>query len=61
MNESHESGHRALLGRTAKLAAGYLDSLPERAVGPTASLAELRAALGGELPAASFAVLPSRA
>jgi glutamate/tyrosine decarboxylase-like PLP-dependent enzyme len=43
------------LGRTAKLAAGYLDSLPERAVGPTASLAELRAALGGELPRAGEA------
>jgi len=52
MSGTHESGHRALLGRTAKIAAGYLDSLPERPVRPAATLAELRAALGGELPAA---------
>jgi len=57
MTGSRRTGHRALLGRTAKLAAGYLDSLPERAVAPAATLAELRAALGGELPRAGAAPL----
>jgi glutamate/tyrosine decarboxylase-like PLP-dependent enzyme len=41
---------RKLLERTLELAAAYLDSLPERPVGPPADLAELRAAFGGELP-----------
>ncbi len=39
-----------LLRRTADLASGFLDSLPHRHVGATASIEELRAALGGPLP-----------
>jgi glutamate/tyrosine decarboxylase-like PLP-dependent enzyme len=41
-----------LLKRTVDLAAGYLDGLAGRRVGPAASLEELRAALGGPLPEA---------
>jgi glutamate/tyrosine decarboxylase-like PLP-dependent enzyme len=41
---------RQLLGRTAKLAADYLESLERRPVGAHASAAELREALGGPLP-----------
>jgi glutamate/tyrosine decarboxylase-like PLP-dependent enzyme len=43
---------RALLARTAELASGYLDSLPDRRVGGPVDLAALRAALGGPLPEA---------
>jgi glutamate/tyrosine decarboxylase-like PLP-dependent enzyme len=39
-----------LLKRTADLAAGFLGGLPGRRVGPTVSVEELRAALGGPLP-----------
>jgi glutamate/tyrosine decarboxylase-like PLP-dependent enzyme len=39
-----------LLRRTADLASEFLDSLPHRRVGATASIEELRAALGGPLP-----------
>jgi len=39
-----------LLKRTADLAIEFLESLPERHVGPAASVEELRAALGGPLP-----------
>lgn len=39
-----------LLKRTADLAIDFLDRLPERRVGPTISLEDLRAALGGPLP-----------
>jgi len=39
-----------LLGRTAEIAAAYLDSLDERPVGGPVDLAALRAALGGPLP-----------
>jgi glutamate/tyrosine decarboxylase-like PLP-dependent enzyme len=39
-----------LLKRTAELAAGFLDRLPDRPVWPPVDLAELRAALGGPLP-----------
>ena len=42
---------RTLLGRTARLAAEYLESLPDRPVGPPVPVEELRAAFGGELPA----------
>jgi len=42
---------RTLLGRTARLAAEYLESLPERPVGLPVPVEELRAAFGGELPA----------
>ncbi|MEN3312628.1 MAG: hypothetical protein V7645_1957 [Actinomycetota bacterium] len=41
---------RALLHRTADLASDFLESLDERPVFPPASAAELREALGGELP-----------
>ena len=41
---------RALLHRTADLAADFLDSLEDRPVFPRTSVEELRAALGGELP-----------
>ena len=51
MTEKPETHHRALLGRTAKLAAEYLDSLDARPVGRPVPVADLRAALGGELPA----------
>ena len=39
-----------LLARTAELALEFLRGLPERRVGATASAAELRASLGGDLP-----------
>lgn len=39
-----------LLQRTLDLASGFLNSLPERRVGPTVSLEELREALDGPLP-----------
>jgi glutamate/tyrosine decarboxylase-like PLP-dependent enzyme len=39
-----------LLKRTTDLALQFLDSLPERRVGPKISIEELRAALGGPLP-----------
>jgi len=39
-----------LLKRTTDLALQFLDSLPERRVGPAISVEELRAALGGPLP-----------
>jgi glutamate/tyrosine decarboxylase-like PLP-dependent enzyme len=39
-----------LLGRTADLAAGFLDRLPDRPVWPPVDIAELRAALGGPMP-----------
>ncbi|MFY9820873.1 MAG: pyridoxal-dependent decarboxylase [Thermoanaerobaculia bacterium] len=42
--------HADLLKRTTDLALEFLDGLPERRVGQTASLDELRAALGGALP-----------
>ncbi len=42
----------ALLRRTAELAAGFLDRLPDRPVARAVNLDELRAALGGPLPAA---------
>ncbi|HEU5278362.1 MAG TPA: pyridoxal-dependent decarboxylase [Gaiellaceae bacterium] len=41
---------RALLQRTAELAADFLESIDDRPVFPTASADELRAALGGPLP-----------
>jgi glutamate/tyrosine decarboxylase-like PLP-dependent enzyme len=41
---------RALLQRTADLAADFLDSLDERPVFPATSVEELRAVLGGPLP-----------
>jgi len=43
--------HDELLGRTAELAARFLDRLPDRPVWPPVDLAELRDALGGPLPA----------
>jgi len=42
--------HDDLLKRTTDLALEFLDGLPERRVRQTASVAELRAALGGPLP-----------
>jgi glutamate/tyrosine decarboxylase-like PLP-dependent enzyme len=51
------SDERELLDRTAVLAAEYLASLPERPVFPTVGAEELRAALGGPLPAAGSAPL----
>jgi glutamate/tyrosine decarboxylase-like PLP-dependent enzyme len=42
--------HADLLRRTAELALGFLDTLPQRRVGPAVAIAELRAALGGPLP-----------
>ena len=39
-----------LLKRTAELAAGFLDRLPDRPVWPAVDLAELRTTLGGLLP-----------
>ncbi len=42
--------HAGLLKRTTDLALEFLDGLPERPVGQTASVAELRTALGGRLP-----------
>jgi glutamate/tyrosine decarboxylase-like PLP-dependent enzyme len=41
---------RALLVEVAERASRFLDGLPERPVAPTATAAELRAALGGPLP-----------
>ena len=41
---------RELLGRTAEIAADFLETLEERPIWPPASVEELRAALGGELP-----------
>ena len=41
---------RALLARTAELAADHLEAVGERHAGPIAGHAELRAALGGALP-----------
>jgi glutamate/tyrosine decarboxylase-like PLP-dependent enzyme len=43
---------RDLLRRAADLAADFLESLPERPVGIPVPVEEMRAALGGELPAA---------
>jgi glutamate/tyrosine decarboxylase-like PLP-dependent enzyme len=40
----------SLLKRTADLAVEFLDSLPERRVGPVVPIEELRASLGGPLP-----------
>jgi len=42
---------RTLLDRTAAHAAGFLEGLPERPVGPTATLEQLHKTLGGPLPA----------
>jgi glutamate/tyrosine decarboxylase-like PLP-dependent enzyme len=42
---------RSLLARAAELAADHLDAVGERHAGPLAGHAELRAALGGPLPA----------
>ncbi len=44
----------SLLRRTADHALGYLESLDSRAISPTATPAELRAALGGALPEAGM-------
>ncbi len=44
------SGDHDVLGRTAELAVGYLDSLATRPVGGTVDLAALRAGLGGPIP-----------
>ena len=41
---------RELLRRTAEIAAAFLETLDERPVWPPASVEDLRAALGGELP-----------
>jgi glutamate/tyrosine decarboxylase-like PLP-dependent enzyme len=41
---------RAVLRRTAELAADFLDSLDDRAIFPRVSVGELREALGGPLP-----------
>jgi glutamate/tyrosine decarboxylase-like PLP-dependent enzyme len=41
---------RDLLSRTAELAVEHLEAVPSRHAGPTASHADLRAALGGSLP-----------
>ena len=41
---------RPLLERTAALAADFIDGLPDRRVGSTADIAELRASLGGPIP-----------
>jgi len=41
---------RELLRRTAEIAAGFVESLDERPVWPSATVDELRAALGGPLP-----------
>ena len=41
---------RELLGRTAEIAAEFLETLDERPIWPSASVEELRTALGGDLP-----------
>ncbi|HET9436610.1 MAG TPA: hypothetical protein VFO64_00295, partial [Gaiellaceae bacterium] len=43
---------RELLRRTADIAADFLDTLDERPIPPAARVEELRASLGGPLPAA---------
>jgi glutamate/tyrosine decarboxylase-like PLP-dependent enzyme len=43
-------GDRALLQRTAEIAADFLETLDDRAIWPPAGIDELRAALGGSLP-----------
>ena len=43
-------GERELLRRTAEIAADFVETLDERPVSPSASVEELREALGGELP-----------
>lgn len=43
---------RDLLRRTAEIASDYLDRLPDRPVGSTATVDEMRRALGGALPEA---------
>jgi glutamate/tyrosine decarboxylase-like PLP-dependent enzyme len=48
---------RELLGRTAEIAAEFIASLDSRSVFPSASAADLRAALGGPLPAGSSEAL----
>ncbi len=40
-----------LLGRTAEIAAAWLESLDRRPAGESATVAELRSRLGGPLPA----------
>ncbi len=50
MGSTRRSTDRALLQKTAELAADYLDSLEERPVVPRAGRDELLAALGGPLP-----------
>ena len=50
MRTTRRATDRALLQRTADLAAGYLESLDERPVAPRAGRDELLAALGGPLP-----------
>jgi len=55
-----ESEWRALLEATQQLATGYLEGLPERRVGPTATLAQLRADLQRPLldePVAALTVI----
>jgi glutamate/tyrosine decarboxylase-like PLP-dependent enzyme len=44
------SDERELLRRTAEIAAGYLESLDERPVFPTAAMTDLAEALGGPVP-----------
>jgi glutamate/tyrosine decarboxylase-like PLP-dependent enzyme len=48
--DDRPADRRALLHRTADLAADFLDRLPDRPVAPRTDLAALRAALGGPLP-----------
>ena len=45
------SDERELLRRTAQIAADFLETLDERAIWPPATVEELRAELGGPLPA----------
>src|SRR5688572_8253978 len=45
---------RGLLARTAELAAGYIERLPERPVGVPVDVALLRAGIGGPLPASGL-------
>jgi glutamate/tyrosine decarboxylase-like PLP-dependent enzyme len=44
------SDERELLRRTAEIAADFIETLDERPIAPPATVEELRAALGGELP-----------